>query len=360
MKNYAFEVMALDADFNIVSLLRYTNLQWTRKFYEAGTFSVQIPLQQYNPGFKYIYTKDRPEVGEISQINFIDNTTVNLSGYFLEEKLNRRVCYQKPSKTNITNSPDWITQSGAAEDVACAFFDAFKDIEFTQDDATLMCALGIESCVSSARGLNVEHTRDNTALGDKLHSILRPSLMSYRVNYDFAQNKAALEIVESVDCSQNNPYQNNPVIFSTRYGNLRNPNVLLSDTDYKNCYIVCTKSRNSDIIVTEAKSLRKDSDTAYRFLFVDSNENRSDYSSDEAFSAAINSVGKNELDNHRITMSFDFEATMGSYEYMTDFDIGYICSPEVAELGLSEDAVLIECAEVIKEGTWSMTMEFDR
>ena len=76
--NYIFDVIALDSDFNIVAVLSYTNLQWTRKYYKSGTFSIQIPIKQYDTSFRYVYTKDRPEVGEISQINFIDERNVRL------------------------------------------------------------------------------------------------------------------------------------------------------------------------------------------------------------------------------------------------------------------------------------------
>ena len=35
-----FNVIALDEKYQIVSLLRYTNLQWNRKYFEPGTFSL--------------------------------------------------------------------------------------------------------------------------------------------------------------------------------------------------------------------------------------------------------------------------------------------------------------------------------
>ena len=61
----AINVLALDKDFQIVSMLAYTNLQWTRKYYESGTFSIEIPVNQYRDDMKYIYTKDRREMGLI-------------------------------------------------------------------------------------------------------------------------------------------------------------------------------------------------------------------------------------------------------------------------------------------------------
>ena len=63
--------MALNANYELIGLVRSTNLQWTRKYYESGTFSLQIPLEQYDSNVAYIYTKDRPEMGKITQKNFV-------------------------------------------------------------------------------------------------------------------------------------------------------------------------------------------------------------------------------------------------------------------------------------------------
>lgn len=357
--NYIFDVIALDSDFNIVAVLSYTNLQWTRKYYKSGTFSIQIPIKQYDTSFRYVYTKDRPEVGEISQINFIDERNISLSGYFLEEKLNRRVCYAMPSITNIKNNPSWLSQKGSAEDVAISFFNAFNDLEFEQNGNIISCKLNIESHDSKGRGDIVEHTRDNTQLGDKIHDILKPSLMSYKVEYNLEENKETFMVVKGLDCTQGNKYGNNPVIFSTTYGNLLNPNVVISSTNYKNAYLTYTKSEKDGIIVVEAKSERKKEDTSERFISISTSDNRSNYSSDEEFVAAINVTAHNELTKYPITLSYDFDTAISSYEYMKDFDIGYKCSIDIPAIGLHEDAVLVECAEVIKAGVWSMSMEFE-
>ena len=83
-----FNTIALDKNYQIVSLIRSTNLQWSRKFHEAGTFSIQIPIEQYNSSMRYIYTKDRPELGKITQINYVRQQQykyIQLSGYFMEK-----------------------------------------------------------------------------------------------------------------------------------------------------------------------------------------------------------------------------------------------------------------------------------
>ena len=363
MAKHAFEVMGLDKDFNIVTWLRYTNLQWNRKFYEMGSFSIQISLEQYDSSIKYIYTKDRPEVGKINQVNYIEQNGSRifaLSGYFLENDLNSRVCYIN-GNTNIVDAPDFVNVTGPAEDVATTYFDAFKDVTFVIDEVTQSCPLGIETKESQGRGNESDHYRQGEYLGDKIHTILKPSKMGYRVAYDFEANTKTFECLKGVDRTQNNEELNNPVIFSTRYGNLKNPNIVWSDADYKNAYIASNSYEENDVKTSyaEANIEPEDGDLDYVFLNAESQVNHSDYSSTDDYIAAIITDGHTQLLDCKRTISFDLDAIEGSYEYMTDFDLGDECSLEIKEIGLSEDAVLTACYEVIKAGTWTLSLEFD-
>ena len=77
----------LDSDYNLISILSPINIQRNRKYYENGTFSIQIPSEFYNPLVEYIYTADRPEMGKITQINYTNmncRKVVQLSGVFIE------------------------------------------------------------------------------------------------------------------------------------------------------------------------------------------------------------------------------------------------------------------------------------
>jgi len=358
------EIMALDANFNIVSYLAPSNIQWRRKWYESGSFSIQIPIGQYSPDIKYIYSKDRPEVGKVSQINYIQkdgSMQFALSGYFLERELHKRVCY-KLGNSNITNAPNWVNQSGAAEDVAIAFFNAFKDVDYTYGGNAYSCELGIEAATSQGRGHQSEHEREGEKLDDKCYSILKPSKMSYRVGYDLVNNVKTFKPVIGIDRTEDGHEQGvNPVIFSTAYGNLENPNIVVSDSDYENGYIATSSYTENDVdyMVVQAKSEPGQEGEDISFIDVSASTNKSDYASTDDYIAAIHMQGHEELLEHRKTASFDFDAKEGSYEYLTDFDIGDICSLEVPEIQLSKDAVLIECTEVIKKGKWTLTLGFD-
>ena len=353
--NKGFNVMALDANYNISSILRSTNLQWNRKYYQPGTFSIEIPIAQYSPDYAYIFTKDRPEMGVISQVNYVEKKgykEINLSGFFLENSLNDRIVYKK-GITNILNGPEWLNRSGNAEDVAFAFFDAFKDIAYDNAGTEIWCRLGIDSGVSLSRGNTVDHERTGEELGTKVYSILKSSEMSYRVAYDFESNTKIFSVWSGLDRTQDQT-DNNPVIFSTKYGNIKNPDILLDSTSYKNGVIV----ENDNAGTIYSRVILQPDDGNGKFMYLKSTANRADYESDDDFYRAIDAEAAVELLNRMKTVNIEFDAMEGSYEYMVDFDLGDKCGLEFSNMSLSANATLIGCYEVIKAGEWSLTLEF--
>lgn len=352
------ELIGLDAQFNMVDYIAYTNLQWRRKWYESGTFSVQIPARTYNPAVKYLYTKDRPEVGEITQVNYIagnEGYVFALSGYFLEEQLNERCVYPK-GEGNILNAPSWVNQSGKAEDVAIEFFRAFKDVQVEGKSAILDIAVG----TSKHRGKHAEHERIKARLGDKIHTILKPSEMSYKILYDFVSNTRTFAPVQGRNLTASHEIEDNPVTFSTAFGNLKNPNIKLDTGNYRNSYIASNTYSNGNIDHTDIQAaINAAGGERACFLYVDESLRKSDYSLSSDYIEAMHAAAKEELSKHVKEAAFDFEAIPGSYAYMEDFDLGDKCSLKVPEIQLSKDAVLIECTEVIKKGTHTLSMKFD-
>lgn len=98
----ALEVFALDEAMNrATGSIPYESLQWNRKYYESGTFTMVVRADLYDDSWKYIYTDDRPETGMIQKVQVSDSDynsdmssgadTVTLSGFFMEEIMNRMV-----------------------------------------------------------------------------------------------------------------------------------------------------------------------------------------------------------------------------------------------------------------------------
>lgn len=318
---------------------------------------MEIPLAQYNSSYKYIFTKDRTEMGEITQINFINQRgykAINISGFFLENWLNKRVVYRKGT-SNIVGGPEWMNQEGKSEDVAYTYFNAFKDVSISQSGDTVDCILGIESGQSLSRGKISNHERCGEKLGSKIYSILKPSEMSYRILYDFEENKKVFSVWSGYDRTQDQS-ENNPVTFSTRYGNIKNPNILIETTNYCNSCII--DNENNGAVYERALLNKSAEDDEYIFSYVKSSVNKNDYDSDTDFYSALDAEGKTDLNERVKLINVEFDAMEGSYDYMEDFDLGDKCNIEIPEVDISADAVLIGCYEVIKKGNHSLTLEF--
>lgn len=296
-------------------------------------------------------------MGEITQINFINQRgykAINISGFFLENWLNKRVVYRKGT-SNIVGGPEWMNQEGKSEDVAYAYFNAFKDVSISQSGDTVDCILGIESGQSLSRGKISNHERCGEKLGSKIYSILKPSEMSYRILYDFEENKKVFSVWSGYDRTQDQS-ENNPVTFSTRYGNIKNPNILIETTNYCNSCII--DNENNGAVYERALLNKAAEDDEYIFSYVKSSVNKNDYESDTDFYSALEAEGKTDLNERVKLINVEFDAMEGSYDYMEDFDLGDKCNIEIPEVDISADAVLIGCYEVIKKGNHSLTLEF--
>ena len=106
----SMEVYGLDDKFGLVTAaIPYFNLQWNRKYYEAGDFSIQISADVYDPSWAYIMTHDRPEVGVVQKLQYTNNggeKLVQLSGFFAEQRLN-----------GIVASPRFVADLSKTENV---------------------------------------------------------------------------------------------------------------------------------------------------------------------------------------------------------------------------------------------------
>jgi hypothetical protein len=119
------QILALKEDFSISDALAPLNVQWNRQYYEVGTFSIQIPYEQYNNDMVYIYSKDEVELGVIDKVRYSIShgaKTVQLSGVFLENELDDKVVV-----------PDF-KGSGVLEDEVIRFVNQYKaDIPLLAD-----------------------------------------------------------------------------------------------------------------------------------------------------------------------------------------------------------------------------------
>jgi hypothetical protein len=230
-------------------------------------------------------------------------------------------------------------------------------MSFTQDGETIDVSLNIDKEPSQSRGKDAIHTRNGEKLGTKIYSILKPSEMSYRVQYDFENNKKVFGVWQGLDRTEEQT-ENNPVTFSTRYGNIKNPNILIDNTDCKNGYIVVGEYMVDNVPNTYVKAVRREVADVDSYVYVKSSASKTDYSTDAEYYKAVDAEGLETAKEFASIINVEFDAMEGSYEYMKDFDIGDLCNLEIPEINISARARLINCYEVYKGSSNSLSLEF--
>ena len=372
-----FDVMALDAEYNLVSLVVYNKLQWTKKCLEPGVFSIELTTEQYKKEWCYIYSPARRGLGRISQVNMRlkDNLiTVTISGRFIEDDLNRMVVYPKPASeysasvphTSIINGPAWVGQSGTADVVAAAFFNGFKSITYkgydvgdytgsTLKERTYTLDI-VSGTIDTEHGdyVRAEHNRNGEYLGRKISQILKFSHAFYEVNYDYQTNIKTFDIKHGKNLTNNNNEGNNPVIFSSQNGTIASAGIVKANTDTKDNVISFRRdeTNGTDVLVDGLPN------SIGRFLSYESLPLTFYYPDDHDFRVATLQANTNALGEHEDKVNVSFSIFGGAYQYMKDYDLGDLVTITIPEIDLDIDVQIIGCYEVVQNGVWNLDLEF--
>ena len=219
------QLLALDSDFSPIGYIVYTNLQWIRRYYEPGEFSVQIPIGQYIPNMAYLYTNERPEVGIVQKSEYkksYQGAYMQLSGYFYEYKLNDKIIY-----------PRYI-KSGNIEDVAIDMVTKFKE------DVPILTVVD-----SQKRGGSISIQSTGKNLASQLYDMLQTQEMSYRTRYAYSENKMYFEVWHGLNRTMgqsDNPF----AVFSGQLRNISNEKVTIDNSSFKNYAVVIGNGKFED------------------------------------------------------------------------------------------------------------------
>lgn len=329
------ELFALDKDFNIVSQLVATNIQWNRKYYEHGDFSIQIPLNQYSSDMAYVYTKDRKEVGMINKVSYSDSNSfqnVQLSGYFLERWFNDKIIYPT------------FYGSGEITNVLGQMFNQYKE------------DIPVSIVTQRETGSKVDFQATGDELGNKLNEILQTQEMSYRVLYDFADNSFTLEFYKGLDRTQSQ-FANNFITFATIWNNILNVQADKDNSNFKNYAVVAGTGEAEERITVEVDA----SNGGYKKkLFVDARNEK--YNADEQtldqYKLELRQKGVEKLLNYQNVINITFTPKGSSYDYLVDYDLGDKCDIIMTDIGIQMEARIIAIYEVFKNNQHSIELEF--
>lgn len=327
------QILALKEDYTISDVLNPLNVQWNRQYYEVGTFSIQIPFEQYNEDMVYIYSKDEVELGVIDKVRYSIShgaKTVQLSGVFLENELDDKVVV-----------PDF-KGSGILEDEVVRLVNQYKA------DIPLLAELE-----SQGRGNTVEFVATEKGIGTELYKILENEEYSFRVAYDYESNSKAFSIYQGKDRTQNQT-ENNPVLFSTAFKNLINPDVVLQK-NLRNYAIVKGSFDGSDVTAIADVS----NGEYQKQIVIDGSSVESEGLTKEQYIAKLKTFGETELFNQYADVeNIAFDVDNESYEYKVDYDLGDKCTVIIEDIGLILEGRIISIYEVYKDNRRELSIEF--
>ena len=218
------EFRALDSNFNLVALLDPHNVQWNRKYYECGTYALEITQDQYTPDMKYIYCAERPETGIIQKVAW-SGGNITLEGYFLEKILDDKIIYPT------------FYGSGDLTTVLSQMVNTYKE------------DLPIDTIQALNNASKVDFQETGMTIGEKLYEVLQTQEMSFRLLYNFEKNNITLQFYQGTDRTQESG--NNFVTFSTLYDNVIDTMVDTDDSNYKNYALVAGQDSGENRVTVE-------------------------------------------------------------------------------------------------------------
>lgn len=319
------DVYALDSKFRLITIaIPYDNMQWNRKYYEAGDFMMQVALEVYDPNWAYIGTSDRPELGMVQKIEVQDSDLVLISGFFCEAMLDDKVCY-----------PRYKGDVAKTETAVRNIFTKYKE------DLPISLAPANEVLL----GNRTQSDFSDDQLGRKLYSILESRECTYSVLYDYINNKLELKVWQGKDRTQSQTV-NSHQTFSMEFGNITGREVDFDDSDYKNYAIIPCNANDNGV---EQNTYYIDwSNGGYKKKIVFDMRSHSPDQDEtmDHFKAGVLEEGSERLLSYAKIEDVNVDVVEAGY--MEDFDIGDKCDVILTDIGITMETRIVEVNEVFK------------
>ena len=350
-------LIILDENFDTLGVVSVFNtLIWDRRYYAPGLFELYTPAEFFelmNTG-RYLYRSDRTDLGVIREVNFARDAkgarTAYCKGYFAEELLNNRVI---DSRVNITGTPEAIGRQ-LVNRFAINPTDTARKIQ------------GLQLGTAHSLGESITVTATGDRLGDKLYEIEQTQELSHRLIYNYLANTLSFELWKGKD-RRDTQEVNSWAIFSDSFYNLKNAVYDRDESDCKNFAYVAGEGEGSSRTIVEV-DIRSSEDEERRELWVDARDLQSEYTDDggtehtytpEQYRALLRQRGLEKLAEYEkietVNSDVDPDANL---VYMTDFDLGDLCTYRYTDVGIETIKRITEIQEVYEGSKQTLSVIF--
>ena len=324
------ELLGLDAAFQPLGSLTCLNIQWNRRYCEAGDYQVLLRAADFDPAIAYLYTSERPETGMVQKVE-TERTAkgdfVLVSGYFLEGMLNWRVLY--PPVAEVMN--------------VAAFCRA--------QVRSRLANVGLTVPEGAAHGATLTITARGEAMGDFLYSLLATDALGQRILLDLAENRLLYEVWRGVDRTQSQS-QNAFALFGQGFGTVDGLTITRDDSALCNYAIAAYEG---GAVTVDG---RADSAVPKRELYVDTRLSPEQYANTAALQSDVRTLGLRALEKRKGIMNIDATVLPASVRYQKGYDLGDRCDVRDERLQMQFEARIIQINEVWKEGAHTVSRQF--
>lgn len=331
------EFRALDKSFELIGIINPIIVQWNRKYYECGDYSIVMTSIQYTEALKYVSCSDRKEVGIVNKVTSNSDGTVEITGYFLEKILDNSIIYP--------------TFFGSGE-LTTVLKNMIENYQIEIDN--LWRLYDIKTLDT---GIKIDFQATGDELGKKMYEILQTKEMSYSIQYDFEEQHLYLEFLKGTDRTQNET-NDNYITFSSSWGNLENPLIYIDDSNYKNYAVIAGSGEGSsriDVII----DIRSSESEGIRKIFIDNRGTTFDANKQtlEQYKLELRQNGLEKLESYKKIINIDFDVVGNNFEYLVDYDLGDKCDVIINDISLAIEARIIAIYEVFKNGQHNIELE---
>lgn len=330
------ELIGLNSSFQTVKTLRCVNIQWNRRYYEAGDFSIQLCAHDWDAAIAYIYTSARPETGTVEKVeteHTVKGDFVHVSGYFLEGMLNWKVTWPRHASAGNVSA-------------AC------KTLV-----ATLMQDTGVTVPAQTDIGAAAPFESEGEFLGDATYAALKAQEMSQRIRFDRDTDALKYDVWQGLDRTQNQS-QNAYAVFSQGFGTVDALTLTQDVSAYRNYAIIGYISTATGNPTTRDVDVRSSPAEPKRLLYIDTGMAIADGQSVEAFHGAVEAEGRKQLAGYPPIINIDATVMQKNSVYLLDYDLGDKCTVQDDRLMRAFETRITEINEVWKEGTHEVSLQF--
>jgi len=310
----------------------FTSLIWRRKYTEPGDFELHCSLDHARDLLlaTYVYRHDRPETGIIESFNKRDNGVV-IKGRFLEAMLDAEIIY--PACEYKDASPEYI-----ADDLVAQFFPQLPRVPIkTAGKGTPVSALLL--------GENV---------CEYIYELLSAQEYAPRITYDYVSNALLFSVWRGLDRRQEQS-ENSWAVFSRNWENLLSAEYFVSRKDLRNYAVIAGGSEDDRTF----RVLDHTDGAPARKLYISVSTRKSEDMTDEEYASVLDEKGAEKLAKYKRVEKFDVSIDpRANLEYMTDFDLGDLCTVIDTDLNITLDARILEIEEDWEDGDMTLVARF--